>query len=51
MIVVFEQYCIFCIHVERFGMANIKKYCTELSVHVMNLDGCNLLYVGICGHV
>jgi len=25
MIVVFEQYCIFCIRVERFGMANIKK--------------------------
>ena len=26
-------------------------YGTELSVDVMNLDGCNLFYVGICGHV
>ena len=24
MIVVFEQYCIFCVRVEHFGMANIK---------------------------
>jgi len=26
-------------------------YGTELSVDVINLDGCNLFYVGICGHV